>query len=71
MDFIEGLPKSSSKNVILVVVDRVIKYDYFLPLAHPYTVQTLAQLFLGQVFKLHGPAVAIVTDRDQIFTSKL
>jgi hypothetical protein len=71
MDFIEGLPKSSSKNVILVVVDRVIKSDHFLPLAHPYTVQTLAQLFLGQVFKLHGPAVAIVTDRDQIFTSKL
>jgi hypothetical protein len=71
MDFIEGLPKSQGKEVILVVVDRFTKYAHFIPLAHPYTMKTIAQAFMDNVFKLHGPPVSIVTDRDRIFTSNL
>jgi IS30 family transposase len=68
---VEGLPKSSNKNAILVVVDRLTKYAHFLPLAHPFTAQPVAQLFMDNIFKLHGLQVAIVIDRDKIFTSKL
>jgi transposase InsO family protein len=71
MDFIEGLPKSASKDVILVVVDRLTKYAHFLALSHLYTAQSVAQLFWDNIFKLHGPPTAISTDRDRIFTSKL
>jgi hypothetical protein len=71
MDFIEGLPMSANKNSILVVVDRVTKYSYFLPLSHPFTAQVVSQMFIDNIFKLHGPPVAIVTNRDPIFTSKL
>jgi hypothetical protein len=71
MDFVEGLPKSHGKDVILVIVDRLTKYAHFLPMAHPYTVHSVATLFLDNIVKLHGMPAVIVSDRDRIFTSKL
>ena len=54
MEFVEGLPKSKGKSVIFVVVDRMTKYGHFLPSAHPYTTETVAQLFFEKIFQLHG-----------------
>lgn len=71
LDFIEALPKSQGKEVILVVVDRLTKYAHFIPLAHPYTVEQIVTVFLDNIVKLHGCPQEIISDRDRIFTSTL
>lgn len=70
MDFIEGLPKVAGKEVIFVVVHRLSKAAHFMTLKHPYAALDVAQLFMDNVFKLHGLPHSIVSDRDAVFTSK-
>lgn len=71
MDFITGLPKSQGKDVILVVVDRLTKYGHFMSVSHPYGAATVAQIFIDQVYRLHGLPSSIVSDRDAVFVSNL
>ena len=46
MDFIEGLPTSQGKFVLLVVVDRFSKFAHLVPLAHPHNVVSVGPLIL-------------------------
>lgn len=69
MDFITHLPVSKELDCIFVVVDCVTKTAHFIPLKHPYTAQTVAQLFFDNVFKSYGMPVCIVCDRDPTFAS--
>jgi hypothetical protein len=66
MDFITGLPKSGNKSVIMVVVDRLSKYAHLYTLQHPFTTSMVAQIFMDQVFKLHGMLHSIVSDVTQL-----
>jgi hypothetical protein len=54
LDFIEALPRMRGKSVILTVVDRFSKYTHFIPLAHPYSTETVAQAFFSDIVRLHG-----------------
>jgi hypothetical protein len=69
MDFITSLPKLGNKSIIIVVVDRLSKYAHFYTLQHPFTASTVAQIFMDQVFKLHGMPHSIVFYHDPNFTS--
>lgn len=69
MDFIDGLPSSSGKTVILVVVDRFSKAAHFIALTHPYSTVSVSQAFMDNVFKLHGMPRSIVSDQDRVFVS--
>ncbi|KAF0899555.1 hypothetical protein E2562_020761 [Oryza meyeriana var. granulata] len=65
-----ALLKKEGKSVILTVVDRFSKYCHFIPLAHPYTAETVAQAFFSDIVRLHGIPQSMVSDRDPVFTSK-
>lgn len=69
LDFIEGLPNSSRKNSILVVVDHITKYGHFLDLSYPYTTKDVAHEYLNHVYKFHGMPDSIILDRDKTFIS--
>jgi transposase InsO family protein len=70
LDFVEALPRVRGKSVILTVVDRFSKYCHFIPLAHPYSAEAVAQAFFADIVRLHGVPQSMVSDRDPVFTSK-
>nr|GEW19501.1 zinc finger, CCHC-type [Tanacetum cinerariifolium] len=69
MDFIECLPIFNGKSIILVVVDRLSKYNHFIALSHPFTTIQVVNAFMDPVYKLHGLPQVIVSDRDKVFLS--
>jgi hypothetical protein len=69
MDFITGLPKSGNKSIIMVVFDLLSKYAHLCSLQNPFTTSTAAQLFIDQVFKIHGMSHSIVFYCNPTFTS--
>lgn len=69
MDFIEGLSKSQGKKVIMVVIDRLRKYAHFMALSHPFSAVKVAQVYMDQVYKLHGSPKSIISDRDKVLVS--
>jgi hypothetical protein len=71
LDFIEGLPPSDNYNALLVVIDKFTKYGHFIPIKHPFTALQIAQVFMNNVYKLHGLPKTIISDRDRVFTSAI
>ena len=69
LDFVEALPRVGGKSVILTVVNRFSKYCHFIPLAHPYSAESVAQAFFKDIICLHGVPQSMVSDRDPMFTS--
>jgi hypothetical protein len=69
MDFIIGLPKYIHKSIIMVVVDHLSKYAHLCALQHPFKPSMVAQVFMDNIFKLHGMLQSIVMNGDPTFTS--
>lgn len=69
--FTRVLPNSQGKEVILVVVDRLTKYNQSISLNHPYSVATIVQIIIDQVIWLHCFPSIIVTDRYSVYITLL
>jgi RNase H-like domain found in reverse transcriptase/Integrase zinc binding domain len=71
MDFIMDLPKSKSgHDAILVAVDKMSKAMTLIPTNSTVSAQQVSQLFLKDVYRLHGLPRKIISDRDVRFTGK-
>ncbi|TDZ13344.1 Transposon Tf2-9 polyprotein [Colletotrichum orbiculare MAFF 240422] len=76
LDFIVKLPKSQEPltgvhyDSVLVIVERLTKYAYFIPYKESSTAEDLAYVFLRTIVSQHGLPQEIVSDRDKLFTSK-
>jgi hypothetical protein len=70
MDFITGLPKSTKKNdAIMVVVDKLSKSAHFIPVKSTCEAIDISNIFMKEIFRLHGMPKEIVSDKDTKFTS--
>ena len=69
MDFVVGLPECQGFNAIWNVVDRLTKQRHFVPCRDTCTAQDLAQLFLDNIFQLHGLPATIISDRGTQFAA--
>ncbi|KAM8945856.1 protein-glutamine gamma-glutamyltransferase E-like [Pelodytes ibericus] len=69
MDFITDLPQSQQLNTLMVVVDRLTKMAHFVPYTHLPSASETADLFIREIFRLHGLPENIVSDRGTQFTS--
>ena len=70
MDFVTGLPRTpEGHDAIWVIVDRLTKSAHFLAFKLGLALDGLARLYIGEVIRLHGMPVSIVSDRDPRFVS--
>ena len=69
MDFVTGLPWSNGHDAVWVVVDRLTKQRHLVPCRTTVDARDLADLFLQNVFRLHGLPLTVTSDRGPQFAS--
>ena len=52
----------------MVVVDKLSKEAHFIPIKTTYKAANIADIFLKQIFRLHGKPKVIISDRDPKLT---
>ena len=63
MDFVIGLPKLTKKNdAIMVMVDKLSKFAHFIPVKSIFKAIDIANIFMKEIFRLHGMPKEIVSD---------
>ena len=69
-DFITQLPESEGRTQIMVVVDCFTNMAHFIGLEHNATAKDVANVFLQEVWKLHGLPTEIISDMDAKFSGE-
>ena len=63
-----GLPKNQKQNdYVMVVVDKLSKEAHLIHVKTTYKATNIADIFLKQIFRLHGISKVIILDRDPKF----
>jgi hypothetical protein len=65
MDFITRIPTSTKQNdVVMVVVDKLSKSTHFIPVKSTCKAIDIANVFMKEIFRLHGMPKKIMFDTD-------
>jgi hypothetical protein len=70
MDFMTGLPVSESHDAIWVVIDQLTKIRHFIPCSTTIDAKELANLFIMNIFYLHGLPDSIISNQGPQFASQ-
>ena len=69
MEFITSLSKGKKQNdSICVCINKLSKEAHFTPMKLNYKAVNIVDIFLKEIFRLHGVPKAIILDRDVMFT---
>ena len=72
IDFVVSLTKISRQHdSIWVIVNRLTKFSYFIPMKSIYKDEDHARLYIDEIVRLHGIILSIISDRRAQFTSQL
>jgi hypothetical protein len=55
----------------MVVVDRLTKYSYIIPITETIDARAMASLLFRYIFINHGTPEKMTSDRDKLFTSNM
>lgn len=70
MDIIVGLPCAFRKfNLVLVIVDRLIKYVHLISVLTTYSLENLVHVFMRKIIHLHRVPIFIISDQGSQLTS--
>ncbi|GJV63057.1 putative reverse transcriptase domain-containing protein [Tanacetum coccineum] len=64
MDEVHNSRTSSGHDSIWVIMDRLTKSAYFLPIREDFKMDRLAKLYLNEIMARHGVPISIISDRD-------
>ena len=69
LDFVTGLPKNQKhNNSIMVVVDKLSKATHFIIVKTTYTTANIVDIFMKEIFCLHGIPKVIISNKDPKFS---
>ena len=72
MDMVTGLPRTSDGyDALFVFVDKYSKMVHVAPTSENVTAEGCLDLFLNNVYKLHGLPDVLISDRDPRFNARL
>ena len=68
MHFITRLPKNGKQHEsVIVVLDKLINETHFILVKYTYKDINIADIFLKEIFRLHGVPKIIILERDAKF----
>jgi hypothetical protein len=76
MDYITKLPLSKEPligifyNSIMVIIDRLIKFSYYLPYREAIDIEELSYIFYRNIISIYRLPLEILIDRGTIFILK-